>query len=161
MPEYWDEFEERLMALGVDKVTTLVEEAIEETKEKFLELLRSQLKAHMTAEGTPITPSYKPNKDGSKSAYELKKGFSVPDLYLEGDFHESIDIIDVGEFIEISSDLVVGEGFKLGIHLEKGTGGVFTGYADIYGLTDDNAEIYTEQYFIPTLTKKIEHALQL
>ena len=144
----FDEFMRRMMSLDAAQIARFFEEALEENKEEFLALNRSQLSNHMTSKGTPITPPYTP-------AYAKRKGFKVPDLKVTGEFHKSIEVEFHNGKITVKSDLKLDDGFPLADHLAEKYS------EDIFQLTEENVKKFERQYLYIPVIKKVKNALHL
>ena len=125
---------ENLSKLDVEKV---VKQSILTTSETYSELNREQLKSGLKADNS-VMPNY------SKTSVEV---FGKPSgaimLFDTGAFHKSFKTDVAGENIIITSN---------DIH------NLAERYSDeIFGLSDNVQEIYSENVFLPELQKEIEN----
>jgi hypothetical protein len=105
------------------------EEAVFQNRDKIAELNKEQLHQGLTSKGTSITPFYRKRWyaqfKASLPSYEAPN--NVPDLYLNGDFYNGIDVeIADNEYSVYSKD-------------EKADD-LSSKYRDILGLTEKNIE---------------------
>lgn len=131
---------EKFKALNTDKV---IDESLNETKDEFKAINKSQLKSGFIKTGEKLKPSYRSKKYAlAKNEMNPLPGLGNPDLFLTGAFYEGIDV-EVGKdvFDIISKD-------EKGPELENK-------YKDIFGLGGTFKSEYTKEKLAPALKKKI------
>ena len=125
----------------------LKEEAVFQNRDKLSDLNKEQLHQGLTNKGTPITPLYRKKWyaefKASLSSYEAPN--YVPDLYLNGDFYNGIDVeVSENDYNIFSRD-------------EK-SDDLTIKYKDIFGLSEKNIEI-ARQFVTKTFVTLIKGKL--
>lgn len=131
---------EKFKTLNTDKV---IDESLNETKDEFKAINKSQLKAGKTNTGENVAPKYRRKKYAlAKNQMNPLPGLGNPDLFLTGAFYEGIGV-EVGKdvFDIISKD-------EKGPELENK-------YKDIFGLGNNFKKKYLDEDLGPTVQKKI------
>lgn len=96
---------------GID-IKVILEETVKEESDNIKSLIHVQLKQGYRGDGQLISPQY-------SKAYEKKKGRSVPDLKVSGQFWSDITPNYDDGIINVSADTRTRKGFELAEHLEK------------------------------------------
>lgn len=138
-----------------------VADSVNETKEAMLSLNRMQLLRGLTSEGEYLSPKYSEDpffksKESAKRYAQWKKKIEpvktdrpedVPNLYIVGVFHGSIDVnANANEYTFTSS-----ASFASGVEGK---------FSDIYGLTSESkSETYIPEYLLPSVQRKVTSKL--
>ena len=134
-----------------------VKASIEETKDKILELNKGQLLRGLDKFGRYLSPKYSEDPFFKSKEAALRyanwkasidqptdKPFDVPNLYINGRFHNSIQVdVDTKNLI-----------FSASSPDASSIEGKFSD--NIYGMTSESKQEYVPFYFFPVLKNKIE-----
>lgn len=139
------EFYNNIKSLDVEEIK---EQAVMENKEVIIQLNKIQLRSGYTSEGKGIEPKYSDlylKRKRKMSSYGAPDG--TPDLFLNGDFQEQMDVVvENGQYDIISWDV------KNGFLTDR--------YADIFGLTDkhiNEAQIPVTNTFIELIKNRLSN----
>lgn len=95
----------------IPRIPLLLLEVLDENEAFIQKLINDQLAQGQRGDGQVITPQY-------SEAYAKKKGITIPDLKLTGEFYKSIFTEIADKVLLIDTNRVEG-GFALGQHLLK------------------------------------------
>ena len=112
-------------------------------------LNRENLSRGELSTGERITPSY-------SEEYAIRKGFTTPDLFIDGTFYSSIFVTNTNNFGEVfvTSDLVI-DGFALADHLQNQ-------YSEnIFSINDAQQEQIINERAAETIINTFENGLEL
>jgi hypothetical protein len=119
---------------------TFAQVIINDNSDLIAGLVEGQLNDQQTGNNEPISPEY-------SSFYAAFKGFSTPNLKLEGDFHRSIFAV------------AQGEGVGIGATDEK-TDLLINRYGqDILKLSDQNADFFNRDTLLPEMMERNQREL--
>lgn len=144
---------EMLRRLNSIDVIEMAADIVDEHQQKYLDLIKGQLKSGKDKTGAAIIPSYLVNNYANRR-YAIKKyasnslpGYGNPDLYLSGSLYEALKLARTSNTLTITSSVSYFE------HIDKKYG------EQPFGLDEDSKDIYRENVLFPLLSKRINLTL--
>ena len=96
----------------IPRLNGIILQILDDHETQIKELIHIQLRKGERGDGQLISPQY-------SDKYARKKGFTVPDLKVDGSFWDSIYTEPENQVLKIDSDIKTRKGFELGQHLQK------------------------------------------
>lgn len=148
-----------MLARLIEVQSNLIEDAgdiIEQNQQEYLKLVKEQLLAGEDVAYNKIIPDYKQEKYATiKERRNPLPGFGTPDLYYTGAMFEAMRIARDANQLTIISDVDYFES------LQKKYDSGLLGNAPVFGLNEDNKDIFRQTILYPLLRQRINARLSI